>query len=51
MIFLLKMSNVLSPSNETGWLWHRRLEHASMDLLSNLSKNELVKGLPKIKFV
>ena len=30
------------------WLWHRRLGHASMDLISKISKNDLVKGLPKI---
>ena len=37
--------------NETSWFWHRILGHASIDLLPNLSKNDLVKGLPKIKFV
>ena len=35
---------------DDGWLWHRRLRHASMDLISNISKNDLVKGLPKIDF-
>ena len=32
------------------WLWHRRLGHANMDLISQLNKDELVKGLPKIYF-
>ena len=36
--------------HDDGWLWHRRLGHASMDLISKNSKNNLVKGLPKIKF-
>ncbi|XP_059635284.1 uncharacterized protein LOC132277441, partial [Cornus florida] len=40
----------LVSSNEDSWLWHRRLGHASMDLISKLSKNELVKGLPKTNF-
>ena len=33
-----------------GWLWHRRLGHAHFDLISKLSKNELVIGLPKFIF-
>ena len=36
--------------HDDGWLWHRKLGHASMDLISKLSKNNLVKGLPKIGF-
>ena len=33
--------------NETSWLWYRRLGHASIDLLSNLSKNGLVQKFVK----
>ncbi|XP_057975241.1 uncharacterized protein LOC131162650, partial [Malania oleifera] len=40
-----------SAINEASWLWHRRLGHASMDLLSKLVRKELVKGLPKMSFV
>ncbi|XP_050217107.1 uncharacterized protein LOC126667985 [Mercurialis annua] len=40
---------LLSLSDES-WLWHRRLGHASLDLLNEVSKDELVKGLPKLKF-
>ena len=36
--------------NETSWLWHHRLGHASMDLLSKLIKKDLVRGLPKLSF-
>lgn len=39
-----------STLHDDGWLWHRRLGHASMDLISNIWKNDLVKGLPKIGF-
>ena len=39
-----------SALHDDGWVWHRRLEHASMDLISKISKNDLVKGLPKISF-
>ena len=34
--------------NESSWLWHRRLSHASMDLISKLIKKDLVKGLCKM---
>ena len=34
-----------------SWLWHRRLGHANMELLSKLSKLDLVKGLPVTKFI
>ena len=36
--------------NEIGWLWHRRLGHASTHLISKLIKMDLVKGLPKLDF-
>ena len=39
-----------SALHDDGWLWHKRLRHASMDLISKISKNDLVKDLPKIKF-
>ncbi|XP_057496707.1 uncharacterized protein LOC130781518, partial [Actinidia eriantha] len=40
----------LSAMNDNGWLWHRRLGHAHIDLISKLAKKELVIGLPKISF-
>ena len=40
----------LSVVQDNAWLWHRRLGHCSMSLLENLSKNELVRDLPKMKF-
>ena len=39
-----------AKENEISWLWHRRLGHASMDLMSKLVRKDLVRGLPKIKF-
>jgi hypothetical protein len=32
------------------WKWHRKLGHLSFDLLSRLSKLNLVRGLPRLKF-
>ena len=40
----------LSAINDNGWFWYRRLGHAQFDLISKLSKNELVIGLLKIIF-
>ena len=39
-----------SVLHDDGWLWHRRLGHASMDLISKISKNDSVKRLSKISF-
>ncbi|GJU19731.1 retrovirus-related pol polyprotein from transposon TNT 1-94, partial [Tanacetum coccineum] len=35
----------------TAWLWHRRLSHLNFDSINLLSKNDIVIGLPKLKFV
>ena len=37
-------------NSDESWLWHRRLGHISMSILEKVSKHDLVKGLPKIKF-
>nr|GEW43283.1 copia protein [Tanacetum cinerariifolium] len=34
-----------------AWLWHHRLSHLNNDTINMLSKNDIVKGLPKLKFV
>lgn len=36
---------------EESTLWHKRLVHASISKIAKLSKNELVKGLSKIKYI
>ncbi|GKB53564.1 retrovirus-related pol polyprotein from transposon TNT 1-94 [Tanacetum coccineum] len=33
------------------WLWHRRLSHLNFDSINLLSKNDIVIGLPKLKFI
>ena len=40
----------LKVSNEDPWLWYRRVCNFNMDLLKEISKKDLVKSLPKIKF-
>nr|GEZ39546.1 hypothetical protein [Tanacetum cinerariifolium] len=34
-----------------AWLWHRRLSHLNFDTINLLSKNNIVIGLPKLKFI
>nr|GEV96316.1 hypothetical protein [Tanacetum cinerariifolium] len=34
-----------------AWLWHRRLFHLNFDTINLLSKNDIVVGLPKLKFI
>ena len=53
--FLIK-TNVFSILKNDSWFWHRSLGHASMSIISTLSKKNLVDGyqvllLKKIKFV
>nr|GEV19181.1 hypothetical protein [Tanacetum cinerariifolium] len=35
----------------TTWLWHRRLSHLNFDTINLLLKNDIVIGLPKLKFI
>ena len=39
-----------SALHDDGWLWHKRLGHSRTNLISKISKNDLVKGIPKIDF-
>ena len=39
----------ISQSDESR-LWHKRLAHVNMNQLDRLIKNDLVQGLPKLKF-
>ena len=36
--------------NNDTWLWYKKLGHASMHMISKLSKHDLVKGSPKLKY-
>jgi hypothetical protein len=40
----------LASSSSELWKWHRKLGHLSFDLLSRLSKLNLVRGLPRLRF-
>ncbi len=41
---------LMATNKDDSWLWHRRLGHASMHIISKLVKSDLVRGLPKMKF-
>nr|GEW13864.1 hypothetical protein [Tanacetum cinerariifolium] len=38
-------------TSSQAWLLHRRLSHLNFDTINLLSKNDIVVGLPKLKFV
>ncbi|GJS35017.1 retrovirus-related pol polyprotein from transposon TNT 1-94 [Tanacetum coccineum] len=42
---------LLSKATSTkSWLWHRRLSHLNFDTINDLTKHDLVDGLPKFKY-
>nr|GEV08115.1 retrovirus-related Pol polyprotein from transposon TNT 1-94 [Tanacetum cinerariifolium] len=45
-----KIYERVTTSSQT-WLWHRRLSHLNFDTINFLSKNDIVVGLLKLKFV
>nr|GFB61908.1 hypothetical protein [Tanacetum cinerariifolium] len=38
-------------TSSQAWLWHHRLSHLNFDTINLLSKNEIVVGLLKLKFI
>nr|GFA06853.1 integrase, catalytic region, zinc finger, CCHC-type, peptidase aspartic, catalytic [Tanacetum cinerariifolium] len=38
-------------TSSQAWLWHRHLSHLNFDTIKLRSKNDIVVGLPKLKFV
>nr|GEW59318.1 retrovirus-related Pol polyprotein from transposon TNT 1-94 [Tanacetum cinerariifolium] len=38
-------------TSSQAWLWHRRLSHLNFDTINLLSKNDILIGLPKVKFI
>nr|GFA83107.1 retrovirus-related Pol polyprotein from transposon TNT 1-94 [Tanacetum cinerariifolium] len=42
---------LLSKASKTkSWLWHRRLSHLNFGAINHLTRQGLVRGLPKLKF-
>ena len=44
-------SKCLVSMNDDSWISHKIFFHASMNLIHKLSKNDLVIGLAKLKYV
>nr|GEY77099.1 retrotransposon-related protein [Tanacetum cinerariifolium] len=42
---------MVKATSSQAWLWHRRLSYLNFDTINLLSKNDIVTGLPKLKFV
>nr|GEY89998.1 reverse transcriptase domain-containing protein [Tanacetum cinerariifolium] len=38
-------------TSSQAWLWHHRLSHLNFDTINLLSKNDIVVGIPKLKFI
>nr|GFA59571.1 hypothetical protein [Tanacetum cinerariifolium] len=47
----LKENDLLIATSSQAWLWHRRLSYLNFDTINSLSKNNIVAGLPKLKFI
>nr|GEV46921.1 integrase, catalytic region, zinc finger, CCHC-type, peptidase aspartic, catalytic [Tanacetum cinerariifolium] len=59
-LYSIKLQDTNSPNpiclmakatSSQAWLWHRRLSHLNFNTINLLSKNDIVVGLPKLKFV
>nr|GEU76156.1 hypothetical protein [Tanacetum cinerariifolium] len=51
--YMMKSSPIclLSKASKTkSWLWHRRLNHLNFGTINDLSRKDLVRGLPRLKF-
>nr|GEV23333.1 hypothetical protein [Tanacetum cinerariifolium] len=59
-LYLITLQDTTSPNpiclmaketSSQAWLWHRRLSHLNFNTINLLSKNDIVIGLPKLKFI
>ncbi|GJW73961.1 retrovirus-related pol polyprotein from transposon TNT 1-94 [Tanacetum coccineum] len=42
---------LLSKASKTkSWLWHRRLNHLNFSTINDITRKDLVRGLPRLKF-
>ncbi|GKC43794.1 retrovirus-related pol polyprotein from transposon TNT 1-94 [Tanacetum coccineum] len=44
-------AHVSKDLSSQAWLWHQRLSHLNFDTINLLSKNDIMTGLPKLKFI
>nr|GEW22269.1 hypothetical protein [Tanacetum cinerariifolium] len=51
LLEIFRETSYLRASMTQAWLWHRSLSHLNSDTINLLSKNDIVNGLPKLKYV
>lgn len=47
----VKSTCLIASKNDNQWLWHKRLNHLNFKSINDLRKQNLVTGLPDIKFI
>nr|GFC17631.1 retrovirus-related Pol polyprotein from transposon TNT 1-94 [Tanacetum cinerariifolium] len=50
MASALPICPMARATSTKSWLWHQRLSHLNFDTINDLSRNDLVAGLPKFKY-
>nr|GFA83987.1 retrovirus-related Pol polyprotein from transposon TNT 1-94 [Tanacetum cinerariifolium] len=59
-LYSIKLQDTNSPNliclmakatSSQAWLWHHRLSHLNFNTINLLSKNDILVGLPKLKFI
>nr|GFC56524.1 Gag-Pol polyprotein [Tanacetum cinerariifolium] len=50
MMFASPVCLLTKASSTKSWLWHRRLNHLNFGTLNDLAQNNLVRGLPLLKY-
>nr|GFA80249.1 integrase, catalytic region, zinc finger, CCHC-type, peptidase aspartic, catalytic [Tanacetum cinerariifolium] len=50
MAYALPICLMARASSTKSWLWHQQLSHLNFDTINDLSRNDLVSGLPKFKY-
>nr|GEU72570.1 Gag-Pol polyprotein [Tanacetum cinerariifolium] len=50
MAFASPICLMARASSTKSWLWHQRLSHLNFDTINDLTRNDLVSGLPKFKY-
>ncbi|GKF04388.1 integrase, catalytic region, zinc finger, CCHC-type containing protein, partial [Tanacetum coccineum] len=49
-LYTISISDMAKATLTKSWLWHRRLSHLNFGTINDLTKLDLVDGLPKFKY-
>ncbi|GKE40203.1 integrase, catalytic region, zinc finger, CCHC-type containing protein, partial [Tanacetum coccineum] len=50
MVASLPVCLLSKATSKKSWLWHRRLSHLNFGIINDLTKHDLVDGIPKFKY-